>query len=261
MENSAIIPINFNGDRPTVSGRELHSELGVSTEYRHWFPRMCEYGFVEGKDFNPVIFDRVKKEGDRMVTRTIEDHELTLAMAKEISMLQRNEAGKRIRQYLIQVEEAWNEPGKVMARALILADRELTGFRARVAELEEKVTKDAPKVLFANSVEASSTSILIGELAKILKQNGVDIGQNRLFAKLRELCYLIKRKGADYNMPTQKSMELGLFTIKETAITHSDGHVSISKTVKVTGKGQQYFINLFLGKLNGEPNMLPERSA
>lgn len=104
-----------------------------------------------------------------------------------------------------------------------------------------------PKVLFADSVAASHTSILVGELAKILHQNGVkDMGQNRLFAWLRDNGYLISRKGTDYNMPTQRSMDLGLFQIKETSIPHADGHISVSKTPKVTGKGQQYFINKLL---------------
>lgn len=111
---------------------------------------------------------------------------------------------------------------------------------------EAQIEADKPKVLFADSVAASHGSILVGELAKLLNQNGIDIGQNRLFNWLRENGYLICRKGTDYNMPTQRSMEMQLFSIKETAITHSDGHVSISKTVKVTGKGQLYFVNKFL---------------
>ena len=114
----------------------------------------------------------------------------------------------------------------------------------RLAEAQIEANK--PKVLFADSVTASHGSILVGELAKLLNQNGIDIGQNRLFNWLRENGYLICRKGTDYNMPTQRSMEMQLFSIKETAITHSDGHVSISKTVKVTGKGQLYFVNKFL---------------
>lgn len=112
--------------------------------------------------------------------------------------------------------------------------------------LEEEKERNAPKVIFADAVSTSHTSILIGELAKLLKQNGVDTGEKRLFSWLRENGYLIKRKGSDYNMPTQKSMEQGLFEIKETSINHSNGHISISKTPKVTGKGQQYFINKFL---------------
>lgn len=114
--------------------------------------------------------------------------------------------------------------------------------------LEVKVEEQKPKVLFAESVEAAKTSILIGELAKLLKQNGINIGQNRLFEWLRNNGYLIKRQGSDYNMPTQRAMELGLFEIKETTITHSDGHIHVSKTPKVTGKGQVYFVNLFVSK-------------
>ncbi|MGO3884710.1 MAG: phage antirepressor KilAC domain-containing protein [Mycetocola sp.] len=113
------------------------------------------------------------------------------------------------------------------------------------AALEAKVQADAPKVLFADSVATSDATILVGELAKILRGNGITIGQNRLFAKLRDDGFLIKREGTDYNMPTQKAMELELFQIKETAITHSDGHVTVNKTPKVTGKGQAYFINRY----------------
>lgn len=138
---------------------------------------------------------------------------------------------------------------ELMARALQVANRTIERRNARIGELEEQAAKDKPKVLFADSVSASDKSILIGELAKLLKQNGVEIGQNRLFEWMRNNGYLIRRNGSDYNMPTQRAMELDLFTIKETVISHADGHTSISKTVKVTGKGQVYFINKFLGDL------------
>lgn len=118
--------------------------------------------------------------------------------------------------------------------------------REKRQALEEQAEADRPKVLFADAVTTARNSILVGELAKILRQNGVAIGQNRLFQWLRENGYLVRRKGADYNMPTQKAMELGLFEIKETAISHSNGTISVNKTVKVTGKGQQYFISKFL---------------
>lgn len=117
-------------------------------------------------------------------------------------------------------------------------------------QLEVKVEHDRPKVLFAESVSASKTSILVGELAKILKQNGVDTGQTRLFAWMRENGYLIKRRGNDYNMPTQRAMEMKLFEVKETSVTHSDGHISVNKTPKVTGKGQVYFVNKIMAKRN-----------
>lgn len=114
--------------------------------------------------------------------------------------------------------------------------------------LESKVQADAPKVLLADSVAASSSTVLVGELAKIMRQNGVDMGERRLFRWMRDNGYLIKRNGTDYNMPTQASMEQGLFRIKETVINHSDGHTSVSKTPKVTGKGQTFFLNKFLGE-------------
>lgn len=119
--------------------------------------------------------------------------------------------------------------------------------RARRKELEAQAEENRPKVLFADAVSAAHTSILVGELAKLLKQNGVDMGQNRLFRWLRANGYLIRRQGQDFNMPTQKAMELGLFEIKETAITHADGHTTVSKTPKITGKGQQYFVRKFIG--------------
>ena len=124
--------------------------------------------------------------------------------------------------------------------------QELKKERAEKAALQDKVEQDVPKVLFADAVSASKVTILIGELAKLIKQNGVDIGEKRLFKWLRSNKYLISRYGSDYNAPTQKSMNLDLFTVKETTITHSDGHITVSKTTKVTGKGQQYFINKFL---------------
>ena len=173
--------------------------------------------------------------------RPAQDAQLTIDMAKELCMIQRSEQGKRARQYFLQLEKDWNSPEKVMARALQIAGDKLK-------RLENKVEADAPKVLFADAVSASKTSILVGELAKLMKQNGVDIGQHRLFRWMRENGYLIRRNGTDFNMPTQKSMDLGLFTVKETAITHSDGTVTVSKTTKVTGKGQQYFIQKFLGE-------------
>lgn len=125
---------------------------------------------------------------------------------------------------------------------------EIKAEREKRAELEAEREANRPKVIFADSVAASKTSILVGELAKLLKQNGVPVGQNRLFGWMRENGFLIRRKGSDFNMPTQRAMEMGLFEIKETSITHADGHTSINKTPKVTGKGQQYFVNALIAK-------------
>lgn len=108
-----LIKVSYdNSERPTVSGRELHEALGIKTAYKDWFPRMCEYGFNEGVDFNPLIFEQVRFEGNREVTRAVTDHQITIAMAKELCMLQRSEIGRRFRQYFISIEEAWNTPEK-----------------------------------------------------------------------------------------------------------------------------------------------------
>lgn len=226
-----LIKVTYNNDRPTVLGRDLHSFLDVETEYRHWFPRMCEYGFAEGIDFRSFLSESTGG-------RPAQDHQLTIDMAKEISMLQRTEKGKLARLYFINIEKKWNSPEAVMARALQMADR-------KILELKNRIEKDKPKALFADAVMTSHTSILIGDLAKILRQNGYDIGQNRLFMYLRQNGYLIK-SGASRNMPTQRSMDMSLFEIKETTLSNPDGSIRITKTPKVTGKGQVYFINHFL---------------
>mgnify|MGYP003370756147 CR=1 FL=1 len=128
---------------------------------------------------------------------------------------------------------------ELLSKALLVA-------KSQIDEKNKQIEQMRPKEIFADAVATSKTSILIGELAKMLRQNGVEIGQNRLFTWLRDNGYLIKRNGTDYNMPTQSAMEKGLFEIKETVISHSDGHSTVNKTPKVTGKGQQYFINKFL---------------
>lgn len=235
-----LITVNYDNEQPTVSARELHEFLEVSTRFGDWFPRMCEYGFEQGRDFNFLKNEQVRFEGNREVKRMIDDAEITIDMAKELCMLQRNDKGKQARQYFLQLERDWNSPEKVMARALQIAHK-------RIHTLTEQAKLDAPLVHFAKGVTVSKTSILIFDFAKILRQNGADMGGKRFFAWLRENGYLVKRKGSDYNMPTQRSMELGLFEIKETVITHSDGHTTISRTPKITGKGQVYFFNKILG--------------
>lgn len=129
---------------------------------------------------------------------------------------------------------------ELMAKALLMA-------QSKIEERDKQIKELAPKAIFADAVATSNTSILIGDLAKLLKQNGVETGQKRLFGWLRENGYLIRQKGSSWNMPTQRSMDLGLFEVKETTISHADGHISISKTPKVTGKGQIYFVRKFVG--------------
>ena len=233
-----IIKINQNEQgEARVNARELHEALEIKTQFNKWIERMIEYGFTEGIDFWSFL-SKTQNGGRPSV-----EYNLTISMAKEVAMLQRNEKGKEVRNYFIQVEDRYkklaNDPSYQMALGLKASQLLLDQKDKIIAEMK-------PKALFADAVATSNTSVLVGELAKILKQNGVDTGATRLFSWLRDNGYLIRRRGTDYNMPTQKSMELGLFEIKETSIARSNGSVTVSKTPKVTGKGQQYFINKFL---------------
>lgn len=238
-----LININYDGsDRPTVMGRELHAALEVNSNYTTWFNRMTEYGFTENVDY-VTCFPNLESENHGGQNKI--DHQLTIDMAKELCMIQRTEKGKQCRQYFISVEEAWNKPEAVMARALQMANRKIDSIKADNERLALQLKNNEPFVLFAKAVETSQTSILIGDLAKLIKQNGVDIGQKRLFAWLRDNGYLIK-SGSSTNMPTQRSMDMKLFEVKERSISNPDGSVRVTKTTKVTGKGQTYFINIFL---------------
>lgn len=138
---------------------------------------------------------------------------------------------------------------ELLEKAVLVAQRKIAERDAIIQKQSKQIEEMKPAKVFSDAVTVSKTAILIGELAKILKQNGVDIGEKRLFAWMRNHGYLIKRKGTDYNSPTQKSMDLGVLKVKETVITHSDGHTTVSKTTKVTGKGQIYFVNKFVGKI------------
>ena len=240
---NALIKVDLNENQePIVSGRELHEALEVKTAYKDWFPRMCEYGFTEGIDFCSILSEST---GGRPET----NHAIKLDMAKEIAMIQRSDKGKQVRQYFIQVEKDFNSPEKVMARALKFAEQRLNVLQVENAQQKHMIETQRPKVLFADSVESSETSILIGDLAKLIKQNGHDIGQNRLFEWLRNNDYLIK-SGERKNMPTQKSMDMKLFEVKERTVSNPDGSIRITKTPKVTVKGQIHFINTFLNMLS-----------
>lgn len=234
MNELINVTLNENHE-PVISARQLHTALGVTDRFSRWFERMLAYGFEENSDYVgcEIFHDLARKK--------VKDYIIKLDMAKEIAMLQRNEKSKEVRKYFIQVEKDFNSPEKIMARALLMADK-------KVHKLEAQIEADRPKVLFADAVSASKSSCLIGELAKILKQNGIDIGQNKLFQWLRTNGYLISRRGDSWNQPTQKSMDLKLFELKKTNINHADGHTTTNTTTKVTGKGQQYFINKFLNQ-------------
>lgn len=229
-----LLKVNYGNDRITLSARELHEFLGIGTEFAKWMQRMCEYGFSENQDYRVFVKNDDNSKGGRPST----DYEITLDMAKEIAMIQRSDKGKEVRQYFLELERRWNSPEAVMNRALEYS-------RKQVKALMEENKELKPKALFADAVSASDESILIGQLAKLIRQNGYEIGQNRLFEWMRENGYLIK-SGSRRNQPTQRAMDMGLFEVKERTISNPDGSTRITLTTKVTGKGQVCFVNKFL---------------
>lgn len=242
-EDTTIILLHEENDQYPVRGRELHKRLQIDSIYVTWFKRMCEYGFEEGKDYFPILENR----SDGKAGKPLTDHNLTISMAKEICMLQRSEQGRIIRRHLIAVEEAWNSPDAVINRALKISNARVASLMSDVSKLENKIALDAPKVFFADSVTSSSTDIHVGELAKILKQNGFDTGRTRLFELLRKDGFIMKAQSGEYNTPTQKSMNMGLMRIEEQTYTVPGEAPRIRKIPLITGKGQLYFVQRYAG--------------
>lgn len=239
-----LLKVNYDTEKPTVSARDLHEALGVASRFSRWFDSNKEL-FTEGEDYNKCTSSTVVNNGAK---RELEDYSLSVLMAKHICLMSRTEKGKKCRDYLINLEKAWNTPEQVFARALKMADKTIESLKKDNAVLISDNERMRPKEIFADAVSASHTSILVGDLAKLLQQNGVNTGAKRLFEWLRNNGYLIKRKETDWNMPTQKSMEKGLFEVKESTVSNPDGSIRVNKTPKVTGAGQQYFVNLLLGE-------------
>ena len=246
MDN--LIPVNYDTEEPTVSARDLHEALEINKRFSAWFESNSQ-GFAENEDYTSVLTGTEVQINGGIQIRELQDYKMSVDMAKHICLMSKTEKGKQIRQYFLDLEKAWNTPEQVFARALKMADKTIDKLKSDNAMLIEDNERMKPKEIFADAVSTSDTSILVGELAKILKQNGVQTGQNKLFGWLRDNGYLIKRKGSDWNMPTQKAMDMDLFEIKETVINNPNGSTKISKTTKVTGKGQQYFINKLLAAM------------
>lgn len=237
--------ITVNLDMQMVSARELHKQVGSTERFSAWFDRQLQFGFVENEDYTTVKVLTEVQNNKGIQERELTDHNLSVDMAKQICMVQKNERAKVVRQYLIELEKAWNTPEQIFARALKMADQTINRLKFENHALAQKIEQDRPKTIFADAVSTSQTSILIGDLAKLICQNGVQIGQKRLFDWLREKNYLIK-SGSSKNMPQQRYLERGLFEVKESSVQNPDGSVRITRTTKVTGKGQVYFVNKFL---------------
>lgn len=233
-----LIKISYeNAERPTVSGRELHEALEVKTAYKDWFPRMCEYGFTEGEDFNPLKNEQVRTEGNRQVSRELTDHQLTIPMAKEICMLQRSEKGKQFRQYFIRVEEAWNSPEMIMKRALEIANEKVKALQVSVSQLTVDKQIMQPKADYFDELVDRNLLTGIRETAKELK-----VKQNTFVNFLLDKKYLYRDKKGKL-MPYAKPMENGLFEVKE----FSNEKTGFSNTqVFITPKGKETFRLLLL---------------
>lgn len=238
-EFGAVRTVELNGE-PWLVGKDVADDLGYQNGSRDINRH------VDEEDRKKMMIFDGNQNKETIVINESGLYSLVLSSklptARKFRHWVTSEVLPSIRRHgLYAADELLNNPD-----LMIQAMEALKAERAKNQQLTEKVRQDAPKVLFADSVEASKYSILIFDLAKILKQNGVQIGGNRLFEWMRQNGYLVKRKGSDWNMPTQRAMEMGLFEIKETSVSHSDGHITVNRTPKVTGKGQTYFINLFL---------------
>lgn len=221
-----IIKVNYEGEEPRVSARDLHTELKIAKRFSTWFS-VNSNGFVEGEDFTGAYLKVHSNQygGEK----EIQDYNLSLDMAKHICLMSRTEKGKQCRQYLIDLEKAWNTPEQVMARALKIAEKTMQ-------ELKLQIEEQKPLVEFAKHVTESSDTVDIGEFAKIVMKEKINIGRNRLFSWLRENKYLMRN-----NIPYQKYLDNGYFEVIETIKETAYGSRVFTKTL-VTGKGQIFLV-------------------
>lgn len=233
--------INVDTATQTVSARELYEKLNIEKRFSAWFETNSQ-GFIEGEDYTSVLKSTEVQNNGGIQIRELQDYDVSVDMAKHICLMSRTESGKQCRQYLIDLEKAWNTPEQIMARALKMADKTIESLKVENKALVEKIEQDKPKTIFADAVSASDSSVLVRDLAKMIRQNGVEVGEKRLYKWMRDRGYICKGS----TMPTQKAMELGLFEIIVRTVERGNGLPIETKTAKVTGNGQIYFINKFL---------------
>lgn len=230
-----LIAVNYDNDRPTVSARELHKFLNVKTAFKDWFPRMCEYGFEENKDFNPLIFERVRFEGERKVTREITDYQLTIEMSKEICMLQRSPEGKQARTYFIELEKKWNSPEMVMSRALQFSQKQIASLTQVNNALIEENSVMKPKAEYYDSVIAHGKSVNFTDAAKL-----IGVPRNRLINELMQAGFTYRDSYGDIRA-YQRSIDQGLCKHKQFC-SDRNGHSGIQ--VLITPKGIEKFMQI-----------------
>lgn len=234
LEN--LIKIEERNGEQLVSGRDLHEFLEIGTPYKKWFDRMCEYGFSENVDFITVGQKCPIANGG---FQEITEHLMKISMAKELSMLQRNERGKQAREYFIKCEEAWNSEDMVLARALQIQNKKILGYKEHIEVLENKIKEDAPRVSFAETIEKASDCILVREFSKIIANEGIHLGEKSLYKWFREKGFIFKNS----TEPMQSAVQRGLFKVSERVIKAVTGDI-VRSTTKITGKGQVYFLGL-----------------
>lgn len=233
-----LIKVETNENlEPIISGRELHKKLGVETPFKKWIDRMLDYGFTENVDFT-TVGQKCPIANGGFQERT--EYLLKLDTAKEICMLQRNDIGKLFRKYFIQVEKEFNSPEKIMARAVLIADRKVNTLTIEVKELKDKIESNKHRVSFAETIEKSSDCILIREFSKLLANEHIYIGEKKLYQRLREWGYILQSS----TEPTQRAVQQGLFKINERLISTVKGDMLV-RTTLITGKGQLFLLDKF----------------
>ena len=233
-----LIKVQERDGEQLVSGRELHRFLEVLTPYKKWFDRMSEYGFIENVDF--IVMDKnVQDDTAFGGIRKITDHLMKISMSKEISMLQRNEKGKEARMYFIKCEEAWNCDEAIVSRALSIQNKKIIEYKEKIDVLEAKIDSDAQRVSFAETIEKSSDCLLVREFSKVIANEGINLGEKKLYRWLRDKGFILKNS----TEPTQRAVTMGLFKVAERVVKAVTKDI-VTKTTRITGKGQIYFLEL-----------------
>ncbi|WEV37697.1 phage antirepressor KilAC domain-containing protein [Lactobacillus sp. ESL0677] len=227
-----LIKVQVEGDQQLVSARDLHKGLEIKKRFSAWVEQNFK-DFEEYVDFTSVPTSTVVGNG---AVKPLVDYALTIDMAKQLCLLSRTEKGKQYRKYLIEVEKKWNDPDAVIARGYKAALE-----KTKTLELENKQMK--PKALFADAVSTSKSTIDVGQMAKILRGSGLNIGRDRFYAWLRDNGFVIKTKGRSWNSPTQKALDMNVLRLSEKISDNPDGSVTINTKTVVTGRGQIYFVN------------------
>ena len=228
-----LIKVQERDGEQLVSGRELHKFLESSERFSKWWERMVGYGFIENKDY--TLYQKVHPQNKQEII----DYLMKISMAKEISMLQRNEKGKEARIYFIKCEEAWNCDEAIVSRALSIQNKRILEYKEKIDVLERKIDSDAQRVSFAETIEKSSDCLLVREFSKVIANEGINLGEKKLYKWFREKGFILKNS----TEPTQRAVTMGLFKVAERVVKAVTKDI-VTKTTRITGKGQIYFLEL-----------------